>query len=99
MIKTTGAIDRVIATAAGITAHAKIHPAGDVVRMAGRRVASVRAAAKRGLVTIIDESHNGLQGQVSFELTDLGLDRALELEELHADPITGIIPTMTLINL
>lgn len=99
MIKTTGAIDRVIATAAGITAHAKIHPAGDVVRMAGRQVASVRAAAKRGLVEIIKEWNDGSRNQISFELTEVGLERALELEELYADPKTGIIPMMTLINL
>lgn len=99
MIKTTGAIDRIIATAAGITAQARIASVDNVIRMAGREVASVKAAARRGLVTIFSESHNGINNQVTFELTDLGLERAIELEELHADPKTGIIPLMTLINL
>ena len=99
MTKTTGAMDRVIAAAAGITPHSKIHSALDVDCASGRQVASVRAAAKRGLVTIIREWNSGLQNQITFELTDAGFERALELAELHADPSTGIIPTMTLINL
>ena len=99
MIKTTGAMDRVIATAAGITAHARIHAATEIDHMSGRQVASVRAAAKRGLVKITKEWNDGTRNHVIFELTGLGLERALELEELHVDPTTGIIPMMTLINL
>lgn len=99
MIKTTGAMDRIIATAAGITAHTKIHSANAPEIMSGRQVSSVRAAARRGLVTIIQEWNNGMHNLVKFELTDLGLERALELEELYVDPKTGIIPMMTLIQL
>jgi hypothetical protein len=99
MIKTTGAMDRIIAIAAGITAHTKIHSANAPEIVSGRQIASVRAAAKRGLVKITAERTDGVRKFVQYELTDLGLERALELEELHADKETGIIPMLTLINL
>lgn len=91
MTKTTGAMDRIIAMAAGITTHSVNHDALSVDRASGRQVASVHAAAKRSLVKITREWHNGLQKQVIFELTEAGLERAIELQELHADPETGII--------
>lgn len=100
MIKITGAMDRIIAIAAGITAHTRFDRSTDgLVVVGGRYVTSVRAAAKRGLVTITDEWNDGLRNLIKFELTDLGLERACELEELHVDPQTGIIPVKTLINL
>lgn len=100
MIKTTGAMDRIIAAAAGITTKTRWdQSAGQPMIMGGRQVTSVRAAAKRGLVTIIDQWNDGMRNLIKFELTDLGLDRAIELEELHVDPQTGIIPMMTLVNL
>lgn len=92
MIKSTPAIDRLIAAVAGLTTGT------DDSSGSGRQVASVRAAEKRGLVKITGEFTSGTK-TISFELTDLGIERAVELEELHADPKTGVIPFTTLVNL
>lgn len=92
MIKSTPTIDRMIAAVAGLTT------SSDVAEASGRQVPSVRAAEKRGLVKIIGEYTAGLK-TISFELTDLGIERAVELEELYADPKTGKIPFTVLINL
>jgi DNA-binding PadR family transcriptional regulator len=99
MIKTTGAQDRIIADAAGITAQVKNHSGARPDIAAGRQVPTVRALARAGLVTVINDWYDGVRNHIIFELTDLGLERALELEALHADPKTGIIPLMTLVNL
>lgn len=92
MIKSTAAIDRMIAAVAGLTT------SSDVAEASGRQVPSIRAAEKLGLVKITGEFTSRIK-TISFELTDLGIERALELEELHADPKTGKIPFATLINL
>jgi len=53
---------------------------GGAHNVAGRQVAAAEALAKRGLVTITKRARN-ITNIVWFEVTDAGLDAAIELED------------------
>lgn len=73
MIKSTAAIDRLIAVAAGLTTHRF----ASTDTASGRDIRSIEVAERRGLVRITGRT-NLNRKVVQFELTDLGLERALE---------------------
>jgi hypothetical protein len=71
MIKLSENMARTLLTAAHV---------GGAYNVAGRQVAAVEALEKRGLVTITKRARN-ITNLVWFEVTDAGLDAAVELED------------------